>query len=234
MDVGPAFVANAQAAKPVQPAERSFHDPAPLSQPFARFDASTRNPWRDAAPAKPLPVASEVIALVGMQFVRPTAGSSRQSGHDWQRLHKRLQHARIVNVSSRYLRYQWEAPLVDDDVMLAAELAAIGRVWSRIPAAQGGMARWLNQCWRAPIRSDRTPAIDTALRRAGAARRQPAATHEDGANNSCRCRNQVPAEDTPKASQCAGQTKFQSAQHGHSGADGRPLETAYVQEGSAQ
>ena len=65
-------------------------------------------------------------------------GVAPKAPHNWKRLDKRLQHRRIVNVSSRYLCHQWQAPLVDDNVMFAAELAAIGRVWSSISAAQGG------------------------------------------------------------------------------------------------
>lgn len=49
MDVGPLFVAHAQAAELVQPGERPLHDPAPAAQSTAMFSVALRKKRDDVA-----------------------------------------------------------------------------------------------------------------------------------------------------------------------------------------
>lgn len=127
MDIAAALISNAQASETMPPTEA-----------LVRFNAALGNPHSDAALAQPDAMAPVVIAFVAVQFCRTLARSTCEAGNRWQRGDPRLQHTRIMNVRPRNLRHQWHAPLVDDDVMLAAELTAIGRVWSSLATPRGG------------------------------------------------------------------------------------------------
>ena len=63
---------------------------------------------------------------------------------------------------------------------------------------RGGMALWLNQCWRAPTRSGQIRAIGGAWPHSVSARRLPAANHVGGAaSNSYRRHSPVLEEGIP-------------------------------------
>ena len=49
-----------------------------------------------------------------------------------------MQHARVINTGALYPCNQWQTPLVDDDVTLATEFAAICWVWTGVLARGDG------------------------------------------------------------------------------------------------
>ena len=138
MDITAPLVPDAQAAETTHLAEHSFDYPAPFAQVLVQCDAALGNPHSDAALTQPNAVATVVEASIAMQFRGVVAGPTRETGNRSQRGDQRLQHARIMEIRSRDLRLQWNAPLVEDHVLLAAEFAAIGWVRSRIAAPGGG------------------------------------------------------------------------------------------------
>ena len=75
MDVSTALVADPQPAELVQPAQGSLHHPAVHSQTAAVFRAPSSQGLRDVAPAQFLAVPPRVIGPVGVQPLRPAAGS---------------------------------------------------------------------------------------------------------------------------------------------------------------
>lgn len=81
--------------------------------------------------------ARKVVALVGMQLVRPTARPPALACDTRDGVHKFLEHYRVVPVGSGHAEHQRDALPVRDEVTLAAELASIGRVGPRVRAPRG-------------------------------------------------------------------------------------------------
>ena len=133
--------------------------------------------------------------------VWPTfAWPARQPGYGWDSFEQRDQHPGIMYLSPRYARYQRQSALVDEQMVLASELAAVGGIGAGMLSAEGGMARWPSRHWRVPIESDRIPASGAAWLRGCVATHQPVAMHAGAASNSCRCHSPIHEEDIPRAS----------------------------------
>ena len=76
MSLGAAFEADAQLAEGCQPGVRSLHHPAMAPQPVVARDAPAGDAALDTSSPEMFPTAREVVALVGMQLVGPTARSA--------------------------------------------------------------------------------------------------------------------------------------------------------------
>lgn len=107
------LIANAQAPIAMQPGEGALDDPAPAPEAFTRFLSAPRNAHCDASLAQQVTAERIVIPLVGMQLVRPTAWSSRQSCHRRQGSHQRSKHLAVMPISRRQLRHQRQAALIN-------------------------------------------------------------------------------------------------------------------------
>lgn len=197
MNIGTALITGAQATEPVKPGNRSFDDPAPTAQSVPRLNAFAPYARDDAFSAQPLTMRSGCVGLVAVQlsrsFARPTrqASDCRYCADHWH------EHARVMDLCPRNPCHQRQAATIDDEMMFATELAAIGRIWAGILAPEGGKARWQSQYWRAPIQSGRTPAIDEALPHESVAKHLPVASRASGASRSCRCHSQAHAAGIP-------------------------------------
>lgn len=200
MDIGSALVADTQPAETVEPTECAFDHPAPFTQAFARLDAIAGYAWSDATAAQPGPMGTRSICLVGVQFGRTFAWPARQPGYGWDSFEQRDQHPGIMYLSPRYARHQRQSALVDEQMVLASELAAVGGIGAGMLSAEGGMARWPSRHWRVPIESDRIPASGAAWLRGCVATYQSVAMHAGAASNSCRCHSPIHEEDIPRAS----------------------------------
>lgn len=130
MDVGAALVANEQASKSMKPGDGALDDPALASEALAALDSGACDAAADAAHAQVKSVALGVVGLVRVQLFRPSLGSANAScdGSDSREHH--AERRAVVDVRSRDLRRAEREPVaVRDDVVLAAETAAIGRVF---------------------------------------------------------------------------------------------------------
>ncbi len=87
--------------------------------------------------SQPLPVAAIVAALVGVQFARTICRPNCQARGLWQQQHKRLQHARNMNIGRLQLRLQGQATLLDDDLMFASELSPVLGIGADVFPAKG-------------------------------------------------------------------------------------------------
>lgn len=61
-----------------------------------------------------------------------------------------------MHLSARYARHQRQSALIDEQMVFASDLAAVGGIGAGMLSAEGGMARWPSRYWRVPIESDRT------------------------------------------------------------------------------
>ncbi len=129
--VRPALVADAQPAKAEQPRERPLDHPAVPTQPLGGVDPPASDPRGDAAGAQGTPQGRGVVRLVGVELGRALPGPPRPPARADDRrdgVDEGEQLGRVVGVGGREPDGQGNAVPVDDQVVLGAGLAAVGRV----------------------------------------------------------------------------------------------------------
>ena len=137
MSLGTALEADAQLAEGCQPGVRALHNPAVTAQTVIAFDAPAGDAALDASLSEMSAAARKVVALVRMQFVGPAARSAALASDCGDGVNEFLEHHRVMPVGARDTEHQWDALPVRDEVALAAELAPVGRVGSRVRAPRG-------------------------------------------------------------------------------------------------
>ncbi len=125
MHFGVSFVANLQAAKPIQPRERALHDPAMSPQAFLGLDPASCQAWHNAARSQRAPLHPKVVALVAVQLRWSAPGSSSGLSNRRDRIDGFLQHLAVVDVGRRDCHGQRDAVAVDHNMALRARFAAI-------------------------------------------------------------------------------------------------------------
>jgi hypothetical protein len=101
------------------------------AQPLARVDPPPRDPRGDAASPQRTAQGRGIVRLVGVQLGRALPGPPRPSPRPDDRrdlVDQGEQLGRVVDVGRREADGEGDAPLVDDEVVLGARLAAVGRV----------------------------------------------------------------------------------------------------------
>jgi hypothetical protein len=73
-----------------------------------------------------------VIGPVGIEAVGALNSTAGFASNRWDGLHQRDQLSHVVPVGARQLARQWSTVRIGDDVMLAAFLASVGRVRTRL------------------------------------------------------------------------------------------------------
>jgi hypothetical protein len=99
MNIVALLVTDPQPPIAVQPRQRSLHSPAMAAQPLAALDAAPGDPGNDPSFSQRLTAERMVVALVGVQLLRPAARPARLPVvHGWDRVDGRLQQLAIVAV----------------------------------------------------------------------------------------------------------------------------------------
>ena len=80
MEVGTAFVADAEAPEAGEPGEGSFHNPPVSAKMGAALYATSRDPWLDATGTALPAAASVIVAFVGVQFFQALNKAEYRSG----------------------------------------------------------------------------------------------------------------------------------------------------------
>ena len=137
MNVDAPLKASAQLAKGSQPCVRALDHPAMTPESVIALDAAPGNTRRDAQLAQVGAATRKVIALVGMQLVRPPARPAALSSHQWQGIDQLLEDHRIVPIGTGDAEHQRDALAVRDDVALAAKLAPVRWVGAGVLAPRG-------------------------------------------------------------------------------------------------
>lgn len=134
-----------------------------------------------------------------MQFGRTFAWPARQPGYGWGSFEQRDRHPGIMYLSPRYARHQRQSTLIDEQMVLATELAAVGRIGAGMLSAEGGWHAGRVDTGAFPLNLIVLPQV---VRHGfvDALPDMPVAMRAGAASNSCRCHSPVHGTDIPRAS----------------------------------
>jgi len=128
VDVGPAFVADPQAAELMKPTERAFDDPTDLAKAAALRRAALGNVRFNAFAPQEDAVHFGVVGAVGIEALRTLNRTAGFTSNGWDGLNQRDQLRHVVPVGARQLASQRGSMGIGDDVVLAALLAPVRRI----------------------------------------------------------------------------------------------------------
>ena len=131
MNSGQSFVADSEAAKPVQPREGAFHDPSSLSQTTAMFGVTPRNLRLDASGFQRGSMRIRIVAAIGLDEIGFAPGSSRFACNRRNGLNQGQQLGDVIAVRFGQDDRERNAFRVGEEVMLRTGTTAIGWVRSR-------------------------------------------------------------------------------------------------------
>ena len=127
VEVGPAFVADAEPLEGVQPGEAALDHPALAAQPGAVGHAPAGDPRGDPASPQSAAVNVEVVAPVGEQLAWAAAGPATPSADGWHGVKQRHQLSDVVAVAAGQRDRERDAAGVADQMVLGARPAAVDR-----------------------------------------------------------------------------------------------------------
>ena len=177
MDIGAALVPDGEPAKPMEPGDRAFDDPATRAQPAAVWGPALRQDRNDPPGPEPVAVGLGVIAAIALERPGLAAGAAAPPADGRQRVDHRIEVGDVIDVGGRYLRDERDAARIGDDVVLGALLAAIGWVrssffppriartdplsmtvqrWSSRPRRRSSASKTSCSCCQTPARCQRT------------------------------------------------------------------------------
>ena len=179
MDVGVAFVADAEAPVLVEPGEGALDDPALPAESGSVLGSTFGDARSDPAGAERLAVSLRVVAAVGEERVRPTAWSSAYATQRRDRLDEREQLRDVWAVGAGEQAGERDTVGVDDQVVLAAGLAPVDGAGTGLVAPKSARSEAESQiarerssrpAWRSRVSSSscsccQTPACCQSRRR---------------------------------------------------------------------
>jgi len=128
MKIGAFLVSHAKATVLMQPAVRSFNDPAVPAQSAAMECIAASQMWLDAALPQRVAMPLGVVRPVAIHGIGTMAWPARLAVDRRNRVDQRYQLRDIVTVGPRDDRGQRDAARIRDNVVLRAGLATIGRI----------------------------------------------------------------------------------------------------------
>ena len=130
MHIGAAFIANGQAAEPMEPGDGPFDDPATNPEPATVRGPAAGQNRRDAARLEPVAVRLRVVTAITLQRVGFASGTPPPPADGGERGDHRVEVGDVVDVGGRYLRDERNPARIGDEMVFGALLAAIGWVRS--------------------------------------------------------------------------------------------------------
>jgi hypothetical protein len=128
VNVGISFIAHLQASERMKPSNRTLDDPARLAQPATMGRAEFGEQGCNAALAQALPVWLGTVATVTLNNFRLAQRTPTLSANGRNRLDQHVELGDVVPIRGGQDDRERDALCVDDDVVLAAELAPVRRV----------------------------------------------------------------------------------------------------------
>jgi hypothetical protein len=167
VNAGPTFVAQVEAAKPMQPRQRAFHNPPRATEPAAMRRAALRELGIDPAAMQRVAVRLRIVAPVALNQRRFARGATRTAAERRNRVDQRQQLGDVVAVGGGQDRRQRDASRLGENVVFRPRLTAIG--WVRSSFFPPRSARTEALSTRARVRSNwprcRSSASNTACSR---------------------------------------------------------------------
>ena len=130
VNVGAAFVADAQAPELMQPTQRAFHDPACFSQAAAMRSAAAGQLVGDSSVLQPTMMRGTAVGAIALQDLGPLARATDLAPHRGNGADQGLELAAVMHVGCRQLDAQRQPLGIGAKMMFAARFAAVGRVRS--------------------------------------------------------------------------------------------------------
>ena len=163
MNVVAPFVTDAQPAAAMQPGQGALHDPAMAAEALLRFNPAPGNAREDVALARRLAATGKIVAFVGMNFRRAPPGCAAALANPRHRIQQGREAQRVMRIGRAEERGERKPAAFHKEVVLRAELAAVGGVRPRLPppfsagtAAASKLARDQSIRPAAPSRSSST------------------------------------------------------------------------------
>ena len=135
MHEGGAFVAQAQAAKALEPGKGAFDHVAVHAQAAAVFLASFGQKGNDAFAPEPFAVGLAVVGTVrqhGLGFVLGVAWLARHRRHGFD---ESFELGHVMAVGARGMRGQGDAGAIGQEMILGAFTASVGGCFARLVSA---------------------------------------------------------------------------------------------------
>ena len=206
MNRGQSIVAYAQSPELMQPCDRALNYPPGPSQITAMRCSTLGNVVPDAGLLQCLAVGTIIVSTIGLNglglFQRPSALSP--NGLDAIDQEQQLRDVMPVGLGQNDV--DRDALRIDEEVVFAAHLAAIGWVWSTFFRRARHVP---TSCRQQPGRNRacRRHVICPTVRSAACAIPRPFARHAAAASRSCQSRIPFPAAAFPKEFQTVEQTE---------------------------
>jgi hypothetical protein len=137
MGIDAALEADTKLAEGGDPGMSAFDHTAMPTEPVFALATLASDAHFDAALVQVLTAAREVVPLVGMQLVGSRTRAATPAGHSRYRIDRVLEHHRVVPVRTSDAEHQRGPRAIRDEVALAAELAAVGRIGPRVRPPRG-------------------------------------------------------------------------------------------------
>jgi hypothetical protein len=128
MDVRPPLVPDNKAPKPMNPRKCPLDDPSIAAESRARLDTFARDSRRDAAHAGRDAEGAIIVSFVRMELLRSTPWTTTRPSDGLHGVQHGDEHLSIVEVGRRHLHTQGDAVLIDEEVILRAWPAPVGRI----------------------------------------------------------------------------------------------------------
>lgn len=128
VNVSATFIANPQTTAAVEPGKSAFNNPTVAAEALGGLDAATSDARADMPLAGGASATWEVIAFVCVELRRPAAWGATRLADAWDRIQQGGEAQRVVRVRRANERGKRKPAAFHKEVMLGAELAAVGRV----------------------------------------------------------------------------------------------------------
>lgn len=125
MGVCATFIPHLELPETVEPRVRTFDDPTMTAESLLRLHTLAGNARRDAASAQGRPVLPRFVSLVCVQFGGTSARSSAGTLDRVDRVNRRLEHRRLIDIGRCQHDGERDALAVDHKMALRALFAAI-------------------------------------------------------------------------------------------------------------
>jgi hypothetical protein len=140
MNISSPFIANAQAAKLVQPAQQTFDDPTGFTQAAAVRCALAGQAVSDAQAAEPAVMSATAIGAISLHDGRTLTWPADFSSQCGNGCHQEAQPLAVMHLSAAELNTQRNALGIGEEMMLTARFAAIRRVTACLEPAKTARA----------------------------------------------------------------------------------------------